>query len=131
LLRYDANAAKTKLAERLKITGAIAGSIGFYGSKPSTHETIFKHCQSELPRQIKYKDEVYTFWYIKPQAENHFFDCLVGVLVLADISGCKPPSAFTPEATTRPAPPMAPASVPVQRPQPQPVPQQPRQQQRF
>lgn len=87
---YDTNYWKTFIHQRLSMNPADPGSLSLYGDKMTEHELLANHLTAEYKVKTAGMGRIVDEWKIhKENADNHWFDCLVGCAVLASIQGVK------------------------------------------
>lgn len=92
-LLFDPNAWKSSVAMRLRVPIGEPGAITIFGNKASVdagrHNLLAKHLTSEFRPIIAKEGRRVEEWIIKPgtSGENHWWDCLVGNAVAANVHG--------------------------------------------
>ena len=86
LLRYDTNTWKSKAAKMFR---AIRNRLSIFRSIESALQVFADQCSSEYYERQKGKDREFDVWFETPGRDNHFWDCLVGCLVLAHRKGAR------------------------------------------
>jgi hypothetical protein len=114
---FDANFWKSILASRL-VQQADDGAWKLFGSHRDDHGPYVEHLLSERPNQVTSKGRTVNVWTVVANADNHWWDTLVGCGVAASISGCQLPFEGIRMTTQSPAPPKpiateATASIPI------------------
>lgn len=83
-LLFDTNYWKTFTHSRLSTPKGGHGCLMLFGKDPNEHRMIADHLTSERGVLVEAKGRKVIEWkIIRPGADNHFFDCLVGCHVLA------------------------------------------------
>jgi hypothetical protein len=90
LLRFDANEWKTRVAGMLTRPMPGKGGITLYGDQPRHHEMLSLHLASEYPTPTTAKGVTVDTWARRPDADNHWWDCLIGCAVAASVAGLSP-----------------------------------------
>ena len=86
LLRYNVNYWKTFAFERLRGGVGANGAVVFFG-KAKENKRIIDHLTSEYRVKMLVDNKNYDTWLLKPNRENHLWDCVVGCCVLGDYLG--------------------------------------------
>lgn len=86
LLRYNVNYWKTFCFERFRAGVGASGAVGVFG-KRNNHKRFFDHMTSEYRVKMLVENKSYDVWEVKPNRENHLWDCAVGCCVLGDYLG--------------------------------------------
>jgi hypothetical protein len=98
LIMVDVNAMKEKLHTMLLLESGKVGSISFNGGQPRTTQSV--HWNSLLIDHLFSKDPVFKEGKVQLRTklcfvdkdgrpDDHYFDCLVANLVMADVYGCR------------------------------------------
>lgn len=99
-VRYDANAWKSCVAQRLITPASGSAAMRLYGADPMAHRMIADHCVAEIATRTSGKGRELDEWRLRPGGpDNHLWDCLVGCAVGASIAGVVFPGQE--EAATR------------------------------
>ncbi len=85
--RYDTNSWKTFVAQRLLLTPAEPGNLSIFSGTPTQHQMFCEHVTSEYPTPTEGMGRTVNVWRLRPNRENHYFDCLVGCAVAASEQG--------------------------------------------
>ena len=85
-VKMDVNYWKSACHDALSLSPSTRGGITFWGRSPELHRMVSEHLTSESVQLVEAKHKVYE-WKLKPNMENHFFDCLVGNMVIASTFG--------------------------------------------
>jgi phage terminase large subunit GpA-like protein len=109
--RIDTNWWKTFVALRWLTPIGSPGCLSVFGTRAADHQMFADHCTSETAVEVNAQGRSVYEWFLKPQAENEWFDCLVGCAAGAAITGLKwspahsaPGSAAPPTKPANPAP---------------------------
>lgn len=89
LLKYDANAWKTRLAAMLTRPKGSKGGILLSG-RSAEHQLLAVHLSSESPMPTTARGVTVDIWRKRPDADNHLLDCLVMAAVAASMEGLSP-----------------------------------------
>jgi hypothetical protein len=88
-IRYDANSWKTAWHRRMSLPYDAGGSLYLYKDKATNLLMLGDHCNAEQPhheRSETTRRDCYVFK-LKPNSDNHEFDCAVGSMVMASYEG--------------------------------------------
>lgn len=85
-IKMDVNYWKTIVHDALSLSAGTRGGLTFWGRNPEKHRMVSEHLTAETVQLVEAKHKVYE-WALKPTAENHLFDCLVGNFVAASTFG--------------------------------------------
>jgi hypothetical protein len=105
LIQVDVNAMKEKFHSMLLLEPGKVGSISFCGGPPKTAKSVhwnamlIDHLFSQEPAFKEGKSELRTklcFVDKDGRPDDHYFDCLVANLVMADVYGCRSTRLPTP-----------------------------------
>lgn len=88
-LVFDTNHWKTKVAKALKLAAGTKGALILFGDKPDEHRHFTEHLTSEIAHEVTSRKRRIHKWVLRPNRDNHWFDCLVGALVCASTLGVK------------------------------------------
>jgi hypothetical protein len=88
---YDANFWKTFVFARLSTAIGDRGSLSLFGTRPADHRLFADHLTSEYRTKTAGKGRELYEWSKRPNAENHWLDCLVGAFVAASMQGVAMP----------------------------------------
>jgi len=89
IVEFDANYYKSLLRNGLAAGIGESGGINLYGGDPGVHRLLAEHCTAEYPVVTQGQGRKLEEWKLRPNRENHWWDCLVGSAVAASILGCK------------------------------------------
>ena len=89
-VHFDANFWKSMLASRLVQQGD-DGAWKLFGGNRDDHGPYVEHLMSERPNQITSKGRTVNVWTVVANADNHWWDTLVGCAAAASIAGCQLP----------------------------------------
>lgn len=84
---YDTNFWKSFLVSRLVTAMGDPGCLSLFGRDPKVHQMFAEHLVSEYCEQTEGHGRKVDEWSRRPNAENHWLDCLVGCYVAASIQG--------------------------------------------
>ena len=84
---YDTNYWKSFATGRFKSHPGVAGSVVIPNDKPRAHKEFISNMLSEYPVRVEGRGRVVDEWKLKPGADNHWFDCVVGCCVAASMEG--------------------------------------------
>lgn len=87
LLKFDTNAWKSFVAGRLRSAEGARGGLYLFGERPSDHQMLADHLCSENRTLTQGRGREVEIWKRRPNAENHWWDCLVGCAVAAGFQG--------------------------------------------
>lgn len=93
VVTIDANAVKSFAAARLLLPPGSAGAWELFGDSPHSHTLFADHCTAEEPKTVMVKgtNHEYTVWTLRPNRDNHYWDCLCGTAVAASMLGIHRP----------------------------------------
>lgn len=83
----DVNFWKTHVFNRLQTAMGDRGSLSLFGVKPEQHRMLKDHLLAEVPIETSGQGRSLTEWTELPGQDNHWFDCLVGCAVGANMLG--------------------------------------------
>jgi Phage terminase large subunit (GpA) len=87
-LKFDADAWKSFLHERLTTAPAARGYLCLFGRDAGQHEMLSEHCAAEQSEPVTYRNQTFDKWLVKPHSpDNDLWDCLVGNCVAASFQG--------------------------------------------
>jgi hypothetical protein len=86
-IKMDVNYWKTICHDALSLSPGTRGGVTFWGRNPEKHRMVSEHLTSEPVQLVEAKHKVYEWGPVRPNMENHYFDCLVGNLVAASTLG--------------------------------------------
>jgi hypothetical protein len=87
LLFYDTNSWKTFTAERLRMFSGESGNLSLFEGTTQAHKLFSDHVTSESVTPTEGNGRMVTVWKLRPNRENHWYDCLIGCLVAASEQG--------------------------------------------
>ncbi len=90
-ITFDTNWWKTVVAEKLRAAVGDRGTMALYRASPEHHRNFADHMHSETPHATEGRNRKLTEWVMKPNAENHWWDCVVGATVAASMQGVAMP----------------------------------------
>jgi hypothetical protein len=95
---YDANFWKSCIAARIKTARQDPGSLYLFGREGEVHRLLLDHLSSEHPTLITANGRTVTQWDpISNGRDNHWWDCLVGSAVAANMLRVTPPGLPPPK----------------------------------
>lgn len=89
-LLIESNHWRSALARGLKRPLGSQGAISFYGNNARRHRMLIDHCTSEMCDVVKHEatGRIFELWSLRPgRPDNHLWDCLVGSMAAAALSG--------------------------------------------
>jgi hypothetical protein len=101
-LLIDTNRWKSFAHARLSTAMGDPGALTLYGSDANAHRMLVDHWLSEYPTAVESKGRKVDEWKLKPNQDNHLWDCLVGALCGAHMLGAR---LFTRRANETPVKP--------------------------
>lgn len=100
----DSDFWKTFVAERLLIAKDDPGSLSLFGQHPREHDLFAEHCCAEQREWRQLGDAGKWHWLQKPgRPDNHWWDCLYGLLVSASLLGVQVPGMKIEKPSPAPA----------------------------
>src|SRR5262249_10858520 len=87
---YDANAAKSRGAGKLRQPLGEPGALTLFGSASEAHRLLADHLTSEYPVRTTGRGREVEEFKLRPNRENHFWDCLCGNFIAAGTLGLTP-----------------------------------------
>ena len=103
VVNADTNAWKTRLANALATALLDKGCFSFPASKDG-NRLLIEHCLSERPTPVFARGRTVNKWKALPGRDNHYWDCLVGMMVAASIEGCQTVGGAVRKRLALPAP---------------------------
>lgn len=100
--RYDTNALKRLVHDRLAAPIGSADSLALFGLDPREHEVFARHLLAETPIKVEARGRVVYEWKQLPGTQNHYFDAVVGCAAGAIIAGITIPGQEQPPPAPRP-----------------------------
>ncbi len=100
-VQFDSNYWKSFVSARLRAPSGERGSYSFYGDKADPHRLIADHICSEDPVKVEARKRTVVEWKLKPNRDNHWWDCLVGATVAASMQGAVLKDGITGSAKRR------------------------------
>ena len=95
LLQVNTNAWKTVCAKAWNYDIGAPGSMSIFGTKgkvSSRHQAFAENMSSERSIEVEVAGTTLTMWELaKQHTDNHWFDCVVNCMVLANMEGCARP----------------------------------------
>jgi hypothetical protein len=101
LLRYNTNAWKSFVMDRIAVKDGAKGSLTLFGSDPAEHLMLIDHLFAEYRDRIKSErtgreiDE----WHLRGNADNDLWDCLIGAAVAASVCDIRLDGVQAPKPT--------------------------------
>jgi hypothetical protein len=86
-VRFDSNAWKTWLHDRLSTPVADRGALTIFGIHPGDHRLLADHLCAEFPTPVEGQGRKLNEWRPLPNRDNHYLDVLVGNSVAASMCG--------------------------------------------
>lgn len=86
---FDTNHWKTFLAGRWRVPLGAPGCFSIFGELADEHRMFADHVCAELGVQTEGRGRRLIEWKLRPGAENHWLDGVVGCCVAASIQGCR------------------------------------------
>lgn len=86
-LRYDTNAWKTFVTQRLLMNAGEAGNMSLFTGSQQQHKMFADHVTAEYAIQTSGPYGQCNVWRLRPNRENHWLDCLIGAAVAASEQG--------------------------------------------
>jgi len=100
LLQVNTNAWKTLCAKAWATDIGAPGAMSIFGKKAevsSRHQAFAENMSSERSLEVEVAGTTLTMWELaKAHTDNHWFDCVVNSMVLANMEGCTRPGLSTP-----------------------------------
>lgn len=100
----DTNYWKTQVHTRLACAVGQVGGLSLFGNQPHAHRMLADHLTAEQRIEVvdKTGSRELDVWKLRPERpDNHFFDCLVGAMVLASTLGVTEAGGEAVQASTR------------------------------
>ena len=88
-VRYDGNQFKSLVASRFRAGVGEAETLTIYKGDEHRHRMLAEQMASEYPVETSALGRTVDVWKLKPNRDNHLFDCVVGAAVGASILGVK------------------------------------------
>lgn len=88
---YDTYYWKKRLHDALCLPLGARGSLALFDDQPQNHRMFAEHCTAEVPKLVESSGRTVYEWELKPNHDNHFFDCAVGCMVAASYAGVLSP----------------------------------------
>lgn len=92
---YDTNFFKTFTVNKIALPLGTKGEISIYGNSRTNHDVLFEQFTAEYSIETSSKGRTVNQWKVKPNRDNHFFDCLTGNVVCANFIGIQVKQAET------------------------------------
>lgn len=86
----DTNWWKSLAAARLIMPLGTPGGWELFGRDPQAHALFAEHCTAEEPVEVMARGRALVEWKLKPNRDNHWWDCLVGCAVGGSLLGAAP-----------------------------------------
>lgn len=100
---FDSNYWKSFVHARYATAIGDPGALTLYGKDPRVHQVFADHQVAEVATRITANGRTVDEWQVRPGAENHWFDCIIGCAVGASMAGAALAAATIPRKP-RPAP---------------------------
>lgn len=84
---YDTNYWKSFVASRFLVEKGDPGGLSLFGRDPQEHRLFAEHVTAEYPVKTFGRGRTVDEWKQRPNTENHWFDCVVGCAVAANLAG--------------------------------------------
>jgi hypothetical protein len=95
---FDTNFWKSCVASRIKTGYRDPGALYLYGDSAEPHRLLLDHLCSERPTLVTANGRSATQWELSVVGrDNHWWDCLVGNAVAANMLGITPPGMPVPK----------------------------------
>lgn len=99
---YDTNFWKSFINIRLGVPMGDDGCLSLFGGNPQRHQLFSEHLHAEYKVRTEGRGRVVDEWKVRPeQADNHWWDCLVGAAVAASTIGVTLPGTEQPRNQKR------------------------------
>jgi hypothetical protein len=86
---FDTNFWKSFVHARLVVAQGDPGCLSLFEELPESHRLFAEHMTSEYRIRTEGRGRTVDEWKIRPeQADNHWFDAVVGCAVAAAVQGC-------------------------------------------
>ncbi len=95
---YDTNNWKSFVAARWLQPMGDVGCLSVFGGAPDVHRMFADHCTAEYRVRTQGRGRQVDEWKLRPSADNHWFDCLVGCAVAASMIGVSLPGSQSKKA---------------------------------
>jgi Phage terminase large subunit (GpA) len=86
---YDTNSWKTFVAQRFAGSVGEAGNLSIFEGTLNQHKMFSEHATSEYPKPTEGGGRTVHVWQLRPNRENHLYDCLIGCAVAASEQGIR------------------------------------------
>jgi len=86
---YDTNAWKSFVASRLAMLVGTKGGITIFGDKAVQHQMLAEQLTAEYSVPTQGLGRTVFVWKLRPNRDNHWWDCLVGCAVAASERGAR------------------------------------------
>jgi hypothetical protein len=102
-VNIDTNYWKSFVASRLLTPQGDPGSVTLFGLKGQDHRMLADHFVTEGRVRTQGRNRIVDVWKLKPgQYDNHWWDCLVGCAVAANMLGSSLPGVETKDFKPQP-----------------------------
>ncbi len=88
---HDANRRKMSMWRCLNIPLGDAGALALFHAEPGKHRMVVEHLTSEVASRFKSNWGELVMFKLPPNRENHYLDCVSGVVTAAQMLGFRPP----------------------------------------
>lgn len=88
---FDTNYWKSFVHARLATPIGERGCLSLFGDNPARHRLLADHLTSEIRIRVEARGRKVDEWRLRPNRENHWFDCLTGCAVAASMQGISLP----------------------------------------
>ena len=99
---YDANYWKKRAHDAIGLEVGSRGSLTIYKDTAQNHRMIADHITSEVPKRSTADTRTIYEWHKKPGQDNHLWDCVVGSMLAASLSGIQAHRPSTGGSATSP-----------------------------
>lgn len=91
---YDTNFWKSFLHSRVMVAMGDPGCLSLFGKQRETHRLLAEHCTSEFRVKTEGRGRTVFEWKCPPNADNHWWDCVVGCAVAGEMLGARLPGVM-------------------------------------
>jgi hypothetical protein len=100
-ITVDTNYWKCQVHDGFSLLAGNRSGLTLWGRDPETHRMISEHLNAEAAKLTKTGENEVNEWQVIPNRDNHLFDCMVGCMVAASVSGIRPPNEEAPKEQKR------------------------------